>query len=54
MFEEYCEECVIEFDCVCTLYFIDTAMNIIDYIKEQEAGGKSIMIDISPTTHEQI
>ncbi len=28
--------------------------DIIDYIKEQEAGGKSIMIDISPTTHEQI
>ena len=33
MFEEYCEECVIEFDCVCTLYFIYTAYNIVDYIK---------------------
>ena len=33
MFEEYCEECVIVFDCVCTLYFIDTAYNIVDYIK---------------------
>ncbi len=27
--------------------------DIINYIKEQEAGGNSIMIDISPTTHEQ-
>ena len=32
-FEEYCNECVIQFDCVCTLYFIDTAYNIVDYIK---------------------
>ena len=32
-FESYCFNCKKEFDVVATLYFIDTAYNIVDYIK---------------------
>ncbi|EDR26335.1 hypothetical protein, conserved [Entamoeba dispar SAW760] len=49
-FESYCEKTSIQFDVVCTCYFIDTAFDIINYIKSIKSVLKpqGIWVNIGP------